>query len=88
MHVNDNNINYFHSLRVEPIPKEIKKFIGNKNIITESYRIQAFGSIKWGYFFIRLIDFMLKDKSLLDYTNLFSPNDYENNNKIKLKCFR
>ena len=34
------------------------------------------------------IDFMLKDKSLLDYTNLFSPNDYEKNNKIKLKCFR
>ena len=29
-----------------------------------------------GYFCIGLIDFMLKGKSLLDYTNLFSPNDY------------
>ena len=28
------------------------------------------------YFFIGFIDFMLKDKILLDYTNLFSPNDY------------
>ena len=25
------------------------------------------------------IDFMLKVKSLLDYINLFSPNDYEKN---------
>ena len=28
---------------------------------------------------------MLKDKSLLDYTNLFTPNDYEKNDKIILK---
>ena len=28
-----------------------------------------------GYFCIGFIDFMLKGKSLLDYTNLFSPND-------------
>ena len=29
---------------------------------------------------------MLKGKSLLDYTNLFSPNDYEKND-IRLKFF-
>ena len=34
------------------------------------------------YFCIEFIGFMLKDKSLLEYTNLFSPNDYENNDKI------
>ena len=28
-----------------------------------------------GYFCIRFIDFMLKGKNLLDYTNLFSAND-------------
>ena len=28
---------------------------------------------------------MLKSKSLLDYTNLFSPNDYEKNDRIILK---
>ena len=38
-----------------------------------------------GYFCIGFIDFMLKGKSLLDYTNLFSPNDYEKNDKIILK---
>ena len=40
------------------------------------------------YFFIEFIDFMLKGKSLLDYTNLFSPNDYDKNDKIILKCFQ
>ena len=39
------------------------------------------------YFFIGFTDFMLKGKSLLDYTNLFSPNENEKNNKIILKYF-
>ena len=38
-----------------------------------------------GNFCIGFIDFMLKGKSLLDYTNLLSPNDYEKNDKILLK---
>ena len=29
-----------------------------------------------GYFCIGFIDFMLKGKSLLEYINLFPPNDY------------
>ena len=41
-----------------------------------------------GYFWIRFIDFMLKGKSLLEYTNLFSSNDYEKNDKIMLKYFQ
>ena len=41
-----------------------------------------------GYFCIVFIDFMLKDNSLLDYANLFSPNDYEKNDKIILKYFQ
>ena len=41
LYVNGNNIIYFESFRVEHIPKEIKKFIRNKNIITNIYRIQT-----------------------------------------------
>ena len=37
-----------------------------------------------GYFCIGFIDCMLKGKSLLDYTDLFSPNNYEKNDKIIL----
>ena len=38
LHVNDNNVIYFDSFEVEHIPKEIKKFIRNKNIRTNIYR--------------------------------------------------
>ena len=31
---------------------------------------------------------MLKGKSLLEFTNLFSPNDYEKNDKIILRYFQ
>ena len=42
-----------------------------------------------GYFCIGFIEFMLKGKSLLlEYAYLFSPNDYEKNDKIILKCFQ
>ena len=81
-----NDIVYFDSVSLEHIPNEIKKFIGNKNIITNIYRIQAYNSIMCAYFCIEFLDFMLKGKSLLGYTNLFSPNDYENH-KIILKHF-
>ena len=70
-------ITYFDSFGAEHILNEIKKFIGNKNIITNIYRIQPCDLIMCGYFCIRFIDFMLKGISLLDYTNLFSPNSYE-----------
>ena len=41
-----------------------------------------------GYFCTGFIDFMLKHKSLLKYSNLFSPSEYEENDKIELKHFR
>ena len=37
------------------------------------------------YFCIGFIDFMLKGKMLLDYINLFSPNEYKKNDKLILK---
>ena len=76
MYINNNNVTYFDSFGVEHIPKEIKKIIRNKN-----YRIQPYDSTICGYFCIAFIDFVLKSKILLDY-NIFSPNDYEKNDKI------
>ena len=66
---------------MENIPEEIRKIIGNKNIIRNIYRIMC------RYFGIRSVDFMLQSKGLLDYTNLFSHNDYEKNDKIILNIF-
>ena len=42
----------------------------------------------WGYFCIGFIGFMLKGKSLLEYTNLFSPKEFKKNKKIILKYFQ
>ena len=78
---------YFDSLKVEHIPKETKKFIGNKNILTNIYRIQQH-LIMCGYFCIGFIDFMLKGKSLSDYRNLFYRNGYKKNDEIILKYFQ
>ena len=85
--MNGNNVMYFDSFRVEHIPKEIKKFIGSKTIRTNIYRIQTFDLIRCGYFCVGFIDFTLKGKSLLGYTNLFSPNKYEKNYNIILQHF-
>ena len=40
-----------------------------------------------GYFCIGLIDFMLAGKTLTEYTNLFSPNKFKENDNIILNCF-
>ena len=39
------------------------------------------------YFCIGFINFMFNVKSLADYTNLFSPNDFTKNDDIILKYF-
>ena len=69
--VNGNNVIYFKSFLIEHVLIEIKKFIGNKNIITNFYRIEAYDSIMCWYFCIGFIGFMFKDKNLADSTILF-----------------
>ena len=49
------NAIYFDSFGVKHSPKKIKKFLGNKNIFTNIYRIQAYNLIMYGYFCIGFI---------------------------------
>ena len=88
LYVNAENVTYFDSFGVKHILKEIKKITGNKNYKINIYRIQVYDSIMCGYICIGFIDFMLKDKNLLEYTNLFSPVEYKMNGKIILKYFQ
>ena len=74
-----NNVTYFDSFGVEHIPKDIKIFINNKKIKTNIFRIQEYDSIMCGYFCIGFIDFMLAGKKFTEYTNRFSPNNFEKN---------
>ena len=87
LYVNNKIAIYFDSFGVEHNPKEIMKFIVRKKIITNIYRIQAYDSIMCGYFYIEFINFLFNGKSLTDYTNLFSPNDFNKNDDIILKYF-
>ena len=63
------------------------KFIGNKSIIANIFRIQAYDSVMCAYFCIGFIDFMFNGNSLTDFTNLFSPNDFKKNSDIILNYF-
>ena len=62
---------------MEHIPKEIKAFMCNKNIKTNIFKTQAYDSIMCGYFCIGFIDFMIARKTLIDFTNPFSPNNFK-----------
>ena len=48
LYVLNNDVNYFDSFGVEHVPKEIKTFIGDKNIKTNIFKIQAHDSIMCG----------------------------------------
>ena len=90
LYVNSNIFWYtFIEFSIDRVPKKFKKFIGNKNITTNIFRIQAYDSIMCGYICIGFVDFFFqKGKSFIERTNLFSPNEYEQNNKIRLKSFQ
>ena len=71
--------------------KKINKFIGNSaiaHIKSNIFRVQAYDSIMCGYFCIEFINYMLNGKTLLDYTNLFSPNDFKKNDRVIKRIFK
>ena len=87
-YVKNNKVIYFDSFGVEHIPKEIKKFIGKKDIKASIFRLQAYDSIICGYFCIEFINYMFDGKSLIDFTNLFSPQDLKKKLKIIKQIFK
>ena len=82
------NVTYFDSFGVEHIPKEIKASIDRSLLITiHIFRIQAYDSKMCGYFCIGFITFMLVGKTLTEFTNLFSPNNFKKNDDLILNYF-
>ena len=79
----NNNVTYFGSFTVEHIPKEIRTFI-DRSLSTAGniFRTQAYYSIMCGYFCTGFIDFMLARSTLTEYTNLFSTNNFKENDDI------
>ena len=85
--VKTNEAIYFDSFGIQHIPKEIEHAIGKKEIKASIFRLQAYDSIMCGYYCIEFISYMLKGKTL-DYTNLFSPNDFKKNDQIIKRIFK
>ena len=85
---NRNEIVYVNRFGVEHVPEENKEFIGNKNINAKIFWVQANDSVMCGYFCVGFIDFILAGKKLTDYTNLFSPHDFEKNDDIILSYLK
>ena len=76
-------------LELNAFLKKIKKLIGNKNIKTNIFRIEANDSVIYGYFWIGIIYLMLEGKNLIDYINLLFSYDFEKNiYKIILSYFK
>ena len=86
--VKTNEVIYFDSFGIEHIPKETEHAIGNKEIKASIFRLQAYDSIMCRYYCIEFINYMLNGKTLLDYTNLFSPNDFKKNDQSIKRIFK
>ena len=83
----NNCVTCFDSFGVEHIPKEVIKYIDKSTILTNIFRIRTNDWTSCGYFSIGFNDFMLKDKNLSDFANLFLPNTYKKNDDIVLNYF-
>ena len=55
LYINIDNVTYFDSFGVEHIFREMIKFIGNKNNVSNTFRIQAYDSIMCEIFGLDLL---------------------------------
>ena len=78
----------FDIFGAEHVPEEFKEFIGSKNIKANIFRAQSNNGIMCRYFCIGFIDFMIAGKTLVDFTSLFSPYDFERNDSIISNYFK
>ena len=83
----NNEIVYVDSFWVEHVPKEIEKFIGHKNTKTNIFRTQSNNSYMCAYFCMGFIDFMFAAKTLIDFTSLFSPYDFQKKWQYNFEIF-
>ena len=61
--------------------------IKDKTLIRHMLRVQSDYTIMCGLYCIVFIEYIIAEKTLLDHTNLFSPNSYQKNDKIIQKYF-
>ena len=87
LHINGSKATYFDSFGIEHIPNEVIRFIGDRHIDSNIFRVQSKKSVLCGYFCIKFLEYMFAGKSLTDYTKLFSPTQFDKNDKKVLSMF-
>ena len=70
------------------IPREVLNKIKDKSITHIIFKTQDNDYSMCGFYCIAFIGYMLAGKTLLEYTNLFSLNDYKNYGEIIHKYFK
>ena len=68
---------YFDFFGIEYIPQEVVNKRKDKFITHNIFRMQDAEFIMCGFCCTAFIKYMLAGKTLLDYINLFFPNDYQ-----------
>ena len=88
--IDKNTAIHFDSFGIEYISQQVWNKIRDKSITYTTYLKNKIDndSIMSGFYCIAFIEYMLSGKTLSDYTNLFSPNDYKKNDKIIYKYFK
>ena len=69
---------HFDSFGTEYIPQEVLNKIKDKSITQNLFRIKSDDSTV-SILLYRFIQYSIVGKTLLDYNNLFPPNDYKKN---------
>ena len=70
------------------ISKDLLSKIKDKSITHNIFRIQDDDYIMCGFYCIAFIEYVLAGKTLLNYANSFSLNDYKKNDKIIYLYFK
>ena len=73
---------------VKHISSEVLNKTKDKLINLNIFRIHSDESIMCEFYCIVFIEYIIAGKTLLDYTNLFSLNDYQKNDKVTYKYFK
>ena len=87
--IDGNTAVYFDSFGIKYIPQEVFSKIKHKSITQNIFRIQDDDFIMCAFYCIIFTEYIYAcRKVLLDYTNLFSPDDYKKNEKIIYNYFK
>ena len=79
---------YIDTFGIEYISQEVLNKIKVKSIAHNIFRMHNIKSMMCGCYYITFVKYMLAWKTLLNYANSLSPNNYKKNDKMVYKYFK